>query len=502
MPRYRPQFHPAQMEATSKSIKGKKCNGLAQSACAGASFARMLGVPLSELPGRPLRDFWVEDDWPALDAALGSAPAKRELQLKGAEREIPVLLSVGRLETEGLTALCAVVTDLTEQKRGRDILASEQLARAILDQSPEIVVVLDANGCVLRASNLALSLASEDCGGRGFESVFTLKRDGKGAPLGGMDLLSASGTRERFDATLSTRSEVRIVQVGAAPLINASKEIIGCVLTMADVSERHRMESALHESEQRRALATEAAEIGTWDWDIVRRKMVGDAKLYELFGVEPFSTTVRENFEFIHPEDRDRVWNAQLTAVQKGTEYREEFRVVRPDGSERWLAATGKVLRSPDDRPIRFMGAAQDITARKQAEMELRSAKERLELATEAGRALIFDWDVPAGRVDRFHGESVTGYSAEEAPRARSWWVDRIHPDDRSRTLGVSLESISPEQTESHSEYRIRHKNAQWIWLRERARLIRDRDGSVLRVIGVARRHYRGKAPGGCVPNR
>jgi PAS domain S-box-containing protein len=103
-------------------------------------------------------------------------------------------------------------------------------------------------------------------------------------------------------------------------------------------------------------------------------------------GVEDFRRAV-------HPDDRALVWTAVEDARQSHTPYVAEFRVRWPDGTVRWVAATGNFLYSADGEPERMLGMAVDVTERKQAEESLRSKEMELTEAQRLAGIGSWQWD-------------------------------------------------------------------------------------------------------------
>ncbi len=144
-------------------------------------------------------------------------------------------------------------------------------------------------------------------------------------------------------------------------------------LTALEASQRslhqaHRMEEALRDSESRLRLALGIAGLGPWEYDIERDRAIWSAPIAEIFGL-PGRTTVKfaEWASRIHPEDRARVEAEFNAALQDGADYTPEYRIVRPDGSVRWVACRTTVLRDTDGAPLKILGIGQDVTEQKAA---------------------------------------------------------------------------------------------------------------------------------------
>lgn len=154
----------------------------------------------------------------------------------------------------------------------------------------------------------------------------------------------------------------------------------GCRGTIADISEQ----KAAEESERRHAeqleLALDAAQMGTWEWDLESRKMFWDSRLRDLLGAPcQMAVTLETFFEYLHEEDRSRVRRTLETGIDSGNEYHDEFRIVRTDGEVRWVVSYGRVCGGAEGAPVRISGVAFDITERREVEEELEQSRDQLE---------------------------------------------------------------------------------------------------------------------------
>ena len=144
----------------------------------------------------------------------------------------------------------------------------------------------------------------------------------------------------------------------------------GAIITFADITEARRAHDKLQQSEERYALAQRAANIGSWDWNIVTGKLHWSELIEPIFGFQKgqFGGTYEDFLECVHEDDRKMVIEHINTSVEKGAEYDIEHRIVWPDGAVRWMAETGQVIRDKDGRAVRMLGIVRDITDRKQNE--------------------------------------------------------------------------------------------------------------------------------------
>jgi PAS domain S-box-containing protein/excisionase family DNA binding protein len=121
---------------------------------------------------------------------------------------------------------------------------------------------------------------------------------------------------------------------------------------------------ASHGLEDPLQVGAAAAELGTWDWDLLTNDVRWTPQMYLLFGLEAgrFTTTFENVMALIHPEDRPRVDKAVERSLRDLRRSVTEFRIVRPDGSVRWLRCSGRAFADDRGKAIRMAGMAEDIS--------------------------------------------------------------------------------------------------------------------------------------------
>jgi PAS domain S-box-containing protein len=149
-----------------------------------------------------------------------------------------------------------------------------------------------------------------------------------------------------------------------------------------DVTERVEAEQKLQQIHEQLELATRSAGIGTWDVNVPAGTSRWNDQLYQLLGLEPRPDTeeqVETFFRNIHPADREN-GRSNLNAVisTDGEDLNDEFRIVRADGTTRWLASQGRVYRDATGRVIRMAGVNYDITDIKASEAAMAAAQKEL----------------------------------------------------------------------------------------------------------------------------
>ena len=215
--------------------------------------AAMLAAPIEGIVGAQFERFVHEGDKPFLTALLANPEtgvAQSELRLTAAEGPpVSALVTVNQLLDEpGI--VCLILTDLTERKRQDALVAAETLSRSILDQAVDAIVVCDTNGRILRASRTAHHLCSGNPLLQPFVAVFPLESE-DGTPdlsvvLGGRSLHGLECVLRQPDGGTTA------LLVSAGPVTQDTGELLGCVVTMTDITKQKRAEAGLKEADRRK----------------------------------------------------------------------------------------------------------------------------------------------------------------------------------------------------------------------------------------------------------
>lgn len=240
------------------------------------------------------------------------------------------------------------------------------------------------------------------------------------------------------------------------------------------------------EEHMRRAL--EAAQfVGTWDWDIAADRVKTDARFAELFQLDAAAAAaglpLETFFARIHPADRERVKVAVREAVERGDIYRNEQRLLLPDGTVRWILVNGKVERSAEGNAIRLPGVAVDITDQKAGEAALSLSEARFRALADSMPQMVWS-TLPDGFHDYYNARWYEFTGVPDGSTDGEGWNGMFHPEDQPRAWERwrhSLETGEPYEI----EYRLRHRSGEYRWTLGRALPIRDSSGTILRWFGT-----------------
>ncbi len=271
----------------------------------------------------------------------------------------------------------ALFDNITERKRAVESLKeNETKLRTLFTILPAGVSILDEHHNIVDCNPALEKLLSISHEGL-LRGEYAGRRyiGGDGSPMSPEDFPSARAVR---DGAVVSDVEVGVVKedgttvwtsVSSAPLPVRG---LGAAVVTIDVTDRKLAEERLRTSHERLKLAQQAARAGLWDWDLVTRKVTWSEELYELFGLAPTAGASLDTWlAIIHPDDRELAMARIHRDIEERTPHQSEYRIVRPDGKERWIDAFGNASYDGDCRPIRMSGIYIDITDRKRAEEEV-----------------------------------------------------------------------------------------------------------------------------------
>jgi len=238
--------------------------------------------------------------------------------------------------------------------------------------------------------------------------------------------------------------------------------------TNTDITEQRQIEEALAENQERLRLAQQVARIGTFVWNLQTGESQLTPELEAMYGLPPggFAAGKRTWQDLICPEDRDQGVRYVQEAMEKGS-FEAEWRVIWPDGTERWLFGRAWVSKDDTGKPLRLMGANTDVTERKLAELEVLRMNAELELRVgrrthelqAANRELeafaysvSHDLRAPLRGIDGWSLALLEDYSASLDERARQY-LNRVRAE--TQRMGNLIDDLLQLSRVSRGEMKL-----------------------------------------------
>jgi PAS domain S-box-containing protein len=317
-------------------------------------------------------------------------------QLAEAEATIAALLS-GQIDAvfdakSQTPVLLAKAQDALRQERDR--------AQRYLDTPEVILLALDLDRCITLVNRYACTIlerSADELIGRDFADLCLPDRIRDGMKEKFNQLLAGHLTVHE-NAILTKTGDERLIEWRNTLMRNDDGEVTGVLSSGNDITERREVEialqvstaqlvertktleehaTALRRNEERKTYALGAAHMGLWELDTATGALTWSATMAPVFGLQPEQApaTIEEFIQLIHPDDRHMVETSLSQAGQTGTDFREEFRVVWPDGSTHWIVGRARMLTGIAAGSPHWLGIGMDIDERKLLEAQFRQAQ-------------------------------------------------------------------------------------------------------------------------------
>jgi len=408
--------------------------------------------------------------------------------LDARQRDILAELAVAASHAlEGRRALAAE-RRLLESRAEADTLLrqSEARFRALSDASPLGVFALDAQGRCTYANaqwQAMLGLTPAQALGPGWMDA--LVAPDRQAVREALQRTAATG--EQLDQALRVLhpdGSVRHVHVTACPVAGPGHAAGSLVGAVRDTTAQKAQEQALRESQALLDHTGRLAGVGGWSLDLASGALAWSDETCRIHGLAPgHRPTLQEAIGFYAPEARPVVQAAVAHGMDSGQGWDLELALVQAGGRRVWIRSVGSV-ECAGGRPVRLIGAIQDVTDSRAQRQAMVQAKERMEAATQSGEIGIWDYDRATGaltwdaQMRRFYG------LAPGQPVHLGTWREHLHPDDRAATEQAfedALAGLRPYAV----RFRIVWGDGTVRHLRATGQVTRDAAGRAVRMVGV-----------------
>ena len=342
---------------------------------------------------------------------------------------------------------------------------------------------------------LSVGPASGCCGTAAFRRELTVAADIDTSPLwaGLREPALAHGLRACWSMPVTTHTDGSVVATFAVYRneprgpSDADLALLTHFTKLATIAVEHvRREDALRESERRMIQLAENVDEVFWISNPDGRGLAYINPAYEKISGrrrEDLYRNPRELIDAIHPEDRVRI-NLAPKRFPDGS-FANEYRLIRPDGSIRWIEDRRFPVRGRNGETTQTVGIAKDVTDAKFTEARLRESEERFRIVAMTTADVVWDWNLVDDTISWNDGLKQR-FGHDVPPNApASSWKDRIHPDDCSRVIDGIHSVIDGTTDEWQDEYRFLHSNGNWTTVTDRGHVIRDGRGKAIRMVGA-----------------
>ncbi len=335
------------------------------------------------------------------------------------------------------------------EEKYRLILAEEELSRAILDQAEQAIIVCDEKGVIIRASEVAKTFCGENPILKSFEDVFPLCL-GQGMIAGEFSLarILAGEVFRGLEVTYFKQGETGHMLLNAGPLISKKTGVMGCVVTLTDISQLKLAEESLRRSQENYRRLNKTANEGIWILDAENNTFYTNPKLAEMLG---YTTEEMVGMSFLHfmPAESQINEEINLKRLRQGKSRKHDIKFLRKDGRDLWAIISTSPILDDQGHFDGTLGMVTDITERIRAEdavqelleefrvanEEMKQQTEKLELQKEDLNRLTQDLEMKQDFLKAVLRQMPAGVVIAEAPTGRLV----LGNEQMERILGFSL---------------------------------------------------------------
>jgi PAS domain S-box-containing protein len=298
----------------------------------------------------------------------------------------PVEVSSDGKVISGQKVLLSIVRDITERKRAEEALReSEEKYRIVADNTYDWEFWQDADGIFLYSSPSCRQITGysveEFIGDPDLYFKIILDEDLPAFRKHHFEEARRGKSGELEYRIITKDGKVKWIHHACLPVLEKGR-FIGTRGSNRDITERKKAEEKLRESEANLSRAQSIAHIGSYNWDIVKNNVYRSDEMYRILGYEPrgLGPTYEAYMGAVHPEDRDSFNRSIQDALNNIKPHRMDYRIIRPDGTVRFIHGEAEVETDGSGKPVRLIGTIHDITERKLAEIEFQKAKALVEM--------------------------------------------------------------------------------------------------------------------------
>ncbi len=250
--------------------------------------------------------------------------------------------------------------------------------------------------------------------------------------------------------------------------------------------ERRKAEEALRESEALHHSLVESLPCSVFRKDLEGRFTFANQRFCEYLG-RPLEQLLGKTDYDINPRElAEKYRRDDQRVIETGGVFEDIEEHLSVEAKSRCYVHTLKTaVRDASGKVTGMQGISWDVTGRRAAEEELRKSRERFELAVQGSQDGLWDWDLTTDEVyysPRY--KAMLGYEDHEFPNRSEEWAKRVHPEDIDRVRSELRAHFKGKESLSWLEFRFRHKDGSYRWIRSRAFVLRDTTGRVYRMAG------------------
>jgi two-component system, cell cycle sensor histidine kinase and response regulator CckA len=425
------------------------------------ALLELTGCTREQMIGRTLVDFGFCDEQERIRLVSNLLETgtvqnlETRLRFSGTGQPRTYWFSARLIDLNGERHILAVARDVTQrasaelerEKAERALRASESRLKTIFELAPDTYFLNDLTGIILdgnRASEALTGYSRHELIGKNLLTLGLIPDEELPLAMNRMARSAAGEFVEPQEFTVLRKDGKRAsIEIRSFPTEIDGKRTM--LVAARDITDRRRAELALKKSEESLGKAQRMAALGNWELDCVSGNLEWSDEVYRIYGVsiETFVPSHQKFLASVHPEDKEKVEVALRDIFLTGELYSIDFRIVRVDGSHRYVRERAELEADGAGNPLRLIGTVQDITEYKGLEERFHTAQ-KLECVGRLAGGIAHDFNNLLTVINGYSSMLLRGSEADA--RTRSGLEEIKKAGEKASMLTQQLLAFSRKQ--------------------------------------------------------
>ncbi|MGD9639370.1 MAG: PAS domain S-box protein, partial [Alphaproteobacteria bacterium] len=376
----------------------------------------------------------------------------------------------------------------------KQVCLAENNLNITLNSIGDGVIATDIDGKITQINRIAQKLTgwtSEKAVGKQIDEIFNIidsnTREKTPNPVSLIISGSKNTTTSKNIILISKDKTEYHISDSASPIKDNMGNIRGAVLVFRDTSDEYKMMQEIKTGQERYNQLVEQCRIVIWEMDVNGLYTYVNHVAEIVSGYSEEDAIGKMHFYDLHPEkEREEFKERIFDAFSKKVSFQNEENYLQTkDGRIVWISTNATPIIGANDELLGYRGNDTDITDRKNAEEKLKEANKRFSLAVQGSNDGLWDWDITNNSFfisPRW--KDIIGYKDDELPNEFSSFKNNLHPDDALYVMEYLENYLQGEFSEYNIEFRMKHKDGSYRWIRAKGDSYRDDDEIPYRIAG------------------
>jgi PAS domain S-box-containing protein len=398
-----------------------------------------------------------------------------------------------REDNNQISGVIVIGYEVTKAVRAKHLLVEQEKAfRNLVIQSPIAMTIFKGKEHIIELANTTMlndiwQKKESDVIGKPALEVFPELLDQKYPKLLREVLIDGKTIQENESVAfidIKGKLEKFYLDYQYTPLFGKTGEISAVMITVNNVTDKVDARKKVEEAEERVRLASEIAEIVTWDLNVQTQELIYSDNLPMLFGLSKDQKISRPQIlNQIYPDDLSVIEKAYKKALKTNI-YKYESRIIKPDNSIAWIRVHGKMFFDELKNPVKMLGTVMDVTIEKNNQEILMKSEEKFRLLADSMQQFVWTSDA-MGNLNYFNQSLYNFAGLTKINIQENGWLQIVHPDDREENINLWMESIK-SGNDFLFEHRFLRHDGTYRWHATHAIPQKDHKGKIQIWVGTS----------------